>query len=97
MAAMCIQCAAGAMTAVAGASGARLWVETRFPGLMGPRTKRVVRRSLVGVGLLVAGLLGGSGAAPPSAAAPSSAGGQRAALVAPDAAQSVDGVRPDLR
>lgn len=93
---MCVQCAAGAMTAVAGASGARLWVETRFPGLMGPRTKKVVRRSLVGVGLLAAGVLGGSGAAP-SAAAPSSAGGQRAALVAPDAAQSVDGVRPDLR
>lgn len=69
MAAMCIQCAAGAMTAVAGASGARLWVETRFPGLMGPRTKKIVRRSLVGVGLLMAGLLGGNGAAPSPATA----------------------------
>jgi len=66
---MCIQCAAGAMTAVAGASGARLWVEARFPGLMGPRTKKIVRRSLVGVGVLVAGLLGGSGASPSPATA----------------------------
>ncbi|WP_026912179.1 hypothetical protein [Patulibacter minatonensis] len=88
---MCIQCAAGAMTAVAGASGMRMWLEARFPWLMGPRTKKIVRRSLVGVGLLVAGLLGGSGAAPASATAPSSVTHQRAALVAPVAARSATG------
>jgi hypothetical protein len=94
---MCIQCAAGAMTAVAGASGARLWIESRFPWLMGERTKKIVRRSLVGVGVLVAGLLGGSGASPASATTPSSAENQRPPLVAPAAAQAADGARPGLR
>jgi hypothetical protein len=89
MAAMCIQCAAGAMTAVAGASGARLWVEARVPGLMGPRTKKVVRRSLVGVGLLLAGLLGGSGAAPSPATA--AAGHPGGALVSTSTAATPEG------
>ncbi|MEV4421047.1 hypothetical protein AB0L40_13840 [Patulibacter sp. NPDC049589] len=68
---MCIQCAAGAMTAVAGASGMRMWLETRFPALTGPRTKKIVRRSLMGGGVLAASLLGSSShvAATPSAAA----------------------------
>ena len=67
---MCIQCAAGAMTAVAGASGGRIWLQTRVPALAHPRTKKIVHRTIMGVGVLAAGVLGpsaGTGSGVPSA------------------------------
>jgi hypothetical protein len=74
---MCMGCAAGAMTAVAGASGSRMWLEARFPALAGPRTAKIVRRTILGAGVLAAGVLG------PSAHGPSaSTGGASAAPVA---------------
>ena len=77
---MCVQCAMGAMTAVAGASGARLWLETRAPWLARPRVQKAARRGIVVAGVLAAGVLGPSphggtpgGAAPATAAAPPAA------------------------
>jgi hypothetical protein len=57
---MCIQCAAGAMTAVGAASGSRLWLEARFPALSRPRVQKAARRSIVVAGVLAAGVLGPS-------------------------------------
>ncbi|MDO9410491.1 hypothetical protein [Patulibacter sp.] len=72
---MCIQCAAGAMTAVAGASGGRIWLQARVPALAHPRTRKIVHRTIMGLGVLAAGVLGpsagtGSGVSPAAAAAP---------------------------
>ena len=52
---MCMQCVAGAMSAGAGATGARAWLVLRFGHLMTPERKK----ALTGV-LIVAGVLGGS-------------------------------------
>jgi hypothetical protein len=77
---MCIQCAAGAMTAVAASSGSRLWLEASLPGLFGERGRKVVRGALVTAGVLAAGVVGPSvgGATASGTAAP-------AAQVAPAA------------
>jgi hypothetical protein len=66
---MCIQCVAGAMTAVGAASGSRLWLEARFSALARPRVQKVARRSIVVAGVLAAGVLGPSphGASTPTA------------------------------
>ncbi|WP_320672015.1 hypothetical protein [Patulibacter defluvii] len=74
-----MQCAAGAMTAVAGASGARMWLETKLPVLLRPRVRTAVRRTVLGLGVLAAGVLG------PSAHAPGDAAGGRATAAAPPA------------
>ncbi len=66
---MCMGCAAGAMTAVAGASGSRMWLEARFPALTRPRMRTIVRRTILGAGVLAAGVLG------PSAHGPSASAG----------------------
>ncbi|WP_210493115.1 hypothetical protein [Patulibacter sp. SYSU D01012] len=85
---MCVQCAMGAMTAVAGASGARLWLETRAPWLARPRVRTAARRGIVVAGVLAAGVLGPSphgaapGAATPAKAAPAPAPAVAAAPVA---------------
>lgn len=72
---MCIQCAAGAMTAVAGASGSRIWLQARFPALAGRRVGVVLRRGILVAGVLAAGLVGpaahGSTPSPPATAAAS--------------------------
>jgi hypothetical protein len=52
---MCMQCVAGAMSAGAGATGARAWLVLRFGHLMTPGRKK----ALTGF-LIVAGVLGGS-------------------------------------
>ncbi len=60
---MCMQCMAGAMTAVGGANAARLWFSTRT--WMTARVLKRVTAGLVVVALLGAGLIGS--AAPPPA------------------------------
>jgi len=68
------------MTAVAGASGMRMWLEARVPLLARPRIRTGVRRTIVIGGVLAAGLVGpaahgsagpqdraGSAASPPPA------------------------------
>lgn len=72
---MCVQCAAGAMTAVAGASGMRLYLEARVPWMAGPRVRKVAGRGIVVAGVLAAGVLGPSAHAPATdaAAAPAQA------------------------
>ncbi|MGE4427812.1 MAG: hypothetical protein AB7G37_15290 [Solirubrobacteraceae bacterium] len=57
---MCVQCAAGAMTAVAGASGARIWLQARVPWLARPAARRWAARTSVVVAVLAAGVLGPS-------------------------------------
>ncbi|MDX8150218.1 hypothetical protein SK069_01305 [Patulibacter brassicae] len=71
---MCIQCAAGAMTAVAGATGSRIWLQARFPALADRRVGLVLRRGILVAGVLAAGLVGPAAHGsdpPPKAAAPS--------------------------
>jgi hypothetical protein len=55
---MCVQCMAGAMTAAAGATGARAWLVSRFGHLMTPRRKRLLSAVLIGAGVIAAGLIG---------------------------------------
>jgi hypothetical protein len=57
---MCVQCMAGAMTAAAGATGARAWLMMRFGHLLTPRRKRALSVSLVAAGVLAAGVIGPS-------------------------------------
>jgi hypothetical protein len=57
---MCVQCMLGAMTAGAGASGARAWLATRFPTWMSPSRRRQVSRVLLVAGVLAAGIVGPS-------------------------------------
>lgn len=66
---MCMQCAAGAMTAVGAASGSRMYLEARFPVFARPRVRRTMRRSIVVAGVLAAGVLGPSAHAPGTPAA----------------------------
>ncbi|WP_022929454.1 hypothetical protein [Patulibacter americanus] len=73
---MCMQCAAGAMTAVGAASGSRMYLESRFPVFARPRVRKVARRTIMVVGVLAAGVLG------PSAHAPGTSAGQAAAPAA---------------
>jgi hypothetical protein len=77
---MCMGCAAGAMTAVAGASGSRMWLEARFPALAGPRARKVLRRSLMGAGVLAAGILGPSAHGPSPSTAAAATGPSAAAV-----------------
>lgn len=51
-----MQCAAGAMTAAAGATGARAWLATKAFSWMTPRRMRLASFSLVGTGVLAAAL-----------------------------------------
>jgi hypothetical protein len=66
---MCIQCAAGAMTAVGAASGSRLYLEARFPVFTRPRVRKTLRRSIVVAGVVAASVLGGAPHAAQSGAA----------------------------
>jgi hypothetical protein len=70
---MCMQCAAGAMTAVGAASGSRMYLEARFPVFARPKVRKAARRTIMVAGVVAAGVLG------PSAHAPGTPAGQAAA------------------
>jgi hypothetical protein len=91
MGAMCIQCAAGAMTAVGAASGSRLYLEARFPVFTRPRVRKTLRRSIVVAGVVAASVLGGS----PHAAQPGA--GSSAAATAPISAAAPHAATGGLR
>jgi hypothetical protein len=55
---MCVQCMAGAMTAAAGATGARTWLVSRFGHLMTPRRKRALSALLIVAGVIASGVIG---------------------------------------
>ena len=56
---MCVQCAMGAVTAGAAATGMKAWVEAYVPSAVNtPAAKRVLRFSAYGIWVLAAGLLG---------------------------------------
>jgi hypothetical protein len=55
---MCVQCMAGAMTAAAGATGARTWLVLRFGHLMTPRRKKALSAGLIVAGVIASGLIG---------------------------------------
>ena len=58
---MCVQCMMGAMTAGAGATGARTWIKHMAPRWLTPRRMRAVSALLVGAALIASTvLLGGS-------------------------------------
>lgn len=80
---MCVQCAAGAMTAVAGASGMRLYLEARVPWMAGPRVRKVAGRGIVVAGVLAAGVLGPSAHGPTSSPAGPSPAAAAVAVTAP--------------
>jgi hypothetical protein len=80
---MCVQCAAGAMTAVAGASGMRLYLEARVPWMAGPRIRKVAGRGIVVAGVLAAGVLGPSAHGPASSPAGPSTAAAGVAVTAP--------------
>lgn len=52
------------MTAVAGASGMRMWLEARVPLLAKPRVRTIARRTIIGLGVVAASVLGPSAHAP---------------------------------
>ena len=57
---MCAQCASvGAVTATAGATGARIWLAAHQPAWLTPVRMRVVSGVVVTGGVLAAGLLAG--------------------------------------
>ncbi len=58
---MCAQCMAGAMTAAAGATGARAWILSRFGHLMTARRRRALSATLITAGVIAAGLIGPAG------------------------------------
>jgi hypothetical protein len=58
---MCMQCMAGAMTAVAGATGIRAWLASRGFSWLTPRRMRLATLSLIGLALIGASV-GFSGA-----------------------------------
>ena len=59
---MCVQCAMGAMTAGASATGARAWLATWAPSWLTPRRLRVVTNVLLTAAfVLSATVLSGSG------------------------------------
>ena len=55
---MCVQCMAGAMTAAAGATGARALLVSRLGHLMTPRRKRLLSGALVAAGVIASGIIG---------------------------------------
>jgi hypothetical protein len=55
---MCVQCMAGAMTAAAGATGARALLVSRLGHLMTPRRKRLLTVALVVAGVLASAVIG---------------------------------------
>ena len=55
---MCVQCMAGAMTAAAGATGARAWLLVRFGHLLTPRRRKAMSATLIVAGVIAAGLIG---------------------------------------
>lgn len=61
---MCVQCFAGAMTATAGASGARAWLATRRWAWLTPRVFKRITVGLLAIVLLTSSLLIGGTAAP---------------------------------
>lgn len=61
---MCVQCMVGAMTAGAGATGARSWLATRRWAWLTPQRLKRATVLLLGAGLVASSLLiGGSGTA----------------------------------
>lgn len=80
---MCVQCAAGAMTAVAGASGMRLYLEARVPWMAGPRVRKIAGRGIVVAGVLAAGVLGPSAHGPASSPTGPSTAAAAVAVTAP--------------
>ena len=60
VAAMCMQCIAGAMTAGATATGLRSWLAVRYGHLLTPRRKKVLSGALIGAGILAGGVVGPS-------------------------------------
>jgi hypothetical protein len=58
---MCMQCMAGAMTAVGSAAGIRAWLTSRGFSWLTPRRMRLATFSLIGLGLVGASV-GFSGA-----------------------------------
>lgn len=65
---MCVQCMVGATTAVAGASGIRVWLRAWSPNWLTPTVMKRVTFALV-VGVLLASSLLLTGATPDPAAA----------------------------
>jgi hypothetical protein len=55
---MCVQCAMGAVTAGAAATGARAWLAVRFGHLLTPRRRKALTVTLISAGVLSAGLIG---------------------------------------
>jgi hypothetical protein len=55
---MCMQCVAGAMSAGAGATGARAWLVIRFGHLMTPRRKQALTAILITAGVLAGAMIG---------------------------------------
>lgn len=53
---MCMQCVAGAATAIGTASGFRAWVAVRFRDRLGPARMRVLSGGLLLVAVLAAGI-----------------------------------------
>lgn len=55
-----MQCAAGAMTVGATATGLRAWIVTHAGAWLTPRRKAIMSRTLVASAVLAAGLIGPS-------------------------------------
>lgn len=53
---MCMQCAASAMTVVAGASGLRVWLAAKRPAWVTPARLRRVTAAIVVFGVLASGI-----------------------------------------
>jgi hypothetical protein len=57
---MCMQCMMGAMSAGAGATGARTWLKHMAPRWLTPRRMRAVTAVLIGAALIASTVLLGS-------------------------------------
>ena len=57
---MCAQCMAGAVTAAAGATGARIWIAGLAASWLTPRRRTLLMRALLVAGVVAAGLIGPS-------------------------------------
>lgn len=55
---MCAQCMAGAMAAVASATGIRAWLVARSPAWLTPVRRRRLTAALIVCGVLAGGLIG---------------------------------------
>jgi hypothetical protein len=49
---------AGAMTAAAGATGARTWLASRYGHLMTPRRRKAMSAALIAAGVIASGIIG---------------------------------------